>query len=342
MSNEVKIGILALVAIGLSFWGYKFILGKNVLVKSNIYKIMYDQVDGLQVGTQARINGVRVGSVASIQLVPEENEKVLVTLDLNKDQRIPKNTKAVIISTGFMGGKAINLVYDKPCSGGDCAQSGDYIQGQTLGLLGSMMGTENMKEYVNILKDGLSEVMDTLNNQLLSEESNSPLAKSVRDLQGTLANLNSTTGQLDRLMRSSSGQINGTLTNLNAITGSIEKQKGSIERILANADSLSAQLATANLKKTLAEVESTIASLKATLGTADQAMGGFASITDKINNGEGTLGKLVKDEQLYHNITRLSQSMDSLLVDLQERPYRYVPLKGRKRVKRYDRKDGKE
>ena len=48
MSNEVKIGLLAIVAIALSFWGYKFILGKNMLVKSNIFKVYYENVDGLK------------------------------------------------------------------------------------------------------------------------------------------------------------------------------------------------------------------------------------------------------------------------------------------------------
>ena len=124
MSNEVKIGILAIVTIALSFWGYKFIRGKNMLSKSNTYKVIYEQIDGMQIGTQVRISGVRVGSVGSVNL--QEDQSVLVVLDLDRSVRIPTNTVASIKSTGFMGGKAIELNFDRPCQGDECAKSGSF------------------------------------------------------------------------------------------------------------------------------------------------------------------------------------------------------------------------
>jgi phospholipid/cholesterol/gamma-HCH transport system substrate-binding protein len=341
MSNEVKIGILAVAAIALSFWGYKFILGKNMLVKSNVYKVYYQDVEGLQIGTPVRIHGVEVGSVASIQLLPEE-ERVLVILDLQRAVQIPKNTKAIILSTGFMGSKAIALTYPTPCSGPDCARSGDFIEGESRGLLGSMFGEDNIRSYVGILKEGLTDVLDSLNALLLSEDSDSPLAKSARDLSGALANLNSTTSQLDLLMRRSSGDIDGTLSNLNEITGTIASQKGRINSILVNADSLSAQLAEADLKHTLIEVNSAITDLKSTLKSADAALAGVSDAVGKINEGEGSLGKLLKDDELYRSLNSMSTQADSLFEDFQERPYRYMPFKSRRKVKRVDRLDAKQ
>ncbi len=74
MSNEVKIGLLGLVALTLSFWGYKFIMGKNLLVKSNVYKVLYERTEGMQVGTQVRIHGVEVGNVAGVELLPDKEK----------------------------------------------------------------------------------------------------------------------------------------------------------------------------------------------------------------------------------------------------------------------------
>lgn len=340
MSNEVKIGLLAIVTIGISLWGYKFILGKNALVKSNIYKVYYERVDGMQVGTQVRISGVRVGSVANISL--EDDQMVLVTLDMDRGIRIPKNTVATILATGFMGGKAIELVYDQPCSGPDCAESGDFIEGETKGLVSSMMGEENLENYVDIIKNGLGDIIDTLNRQLLSEDSQSPIAESLRNLQGTLENLNSATYQVDRLMRNSSKDIDGAMSNLASITGAVAAKKEQIGHIIDNADSLSQQLAAADLQRTIQEVNTAIKDLQNTLQTADRALGGVTTTVGKINSGEGTLGKLLQDEKLYQNLNDLSLRADSLFNDLQERPYRYIPLKSRRKVRKFDRQDAQE
>jgi phospholipid/cholesterol/gamma-HCH transport system substrate-binding protein len=340
MSNEIKVGILAVVAIAVSYWGYKFILGSNVLLKSNTYEVYYPKVGRMQVGTQVFINGVDVGSVASVELLNDVDRTVKVVLDLKPDMTIPKDTKAVIVSTGFMGGKAVMLEYENPCSGDDCAQPGDTLEGRYEGLLNSMVGEESMEEYVGILQNGLQRIIDTLNHALLSDESNSPIANSMRNLDATLANLNSTTGQLDRVLRRSSSDIESSLANVEAITGNLKDNNNRISSILANADSLSAELVAADLQKTVAEINASLAKLGTTLDSADQAVAGISGLVNGIEEGEGTLGKLMKDEQLYKDLSELSARADSLILDLQDRPYRYFPLKSRNRINRYDRKDG--
>ena len=339
MSNEVKIAILAIAAIGLSYWGYKFIIGKNVLVKSNLYYVEYSDVDELMMGTSVTVSGVRVGSVASIDLMKNEYGRVLVTLDLSKDMKVPKDARAVLLPKGFMGGKVIKLVYDQPCEGADCAKSGDYLQGQTWGMVESMLGEDGLEGYMDIVKEGLGEVFDTINATLLGSDSNSPIANSVRDLNSTLGNLKSTSHQLDIVVRQSSGKITGTLTNLHSLTGTFEEKSGKIGSIIDNADELSNQLAESDLKQTMEEVNASIASLKSTLNAAEETVQGLNGIIGKINEQEGTLGKLMGDDQLYQNMSTLMYRLDTLANDFQEKPYRYMPLKSRKKVKRFDRQD---
>lgn len=342
MSNEVKVGLLAIVAIAVSYWGYKFIMGKNVLLKSNTYKVYYPKVDRMQVGTQVFINGVPVGSVAKVDLLNDVDRTVEVVLDLIPDMAIPKDTRAVIVATGFMGGKAIKLLYDKPCSGDDCAKPGDTLEGEFRGLLDSMVGEEAVGDYAAILQKSLQKVIDTLNYALLSEESQSPIANTMRNLDATMANLNSSTAQLDQLMRRSSGNIASSLKNVESITGNLEKNNAKIAAIIANADSLSSQLVAADLEKTVNEINASIQELKGTLENANQAIAGISGLVDGIKEGEGTLGQLMKDEDLYRNLSNLTREADSLVTDFQDRPYRYMPLKSRRRVERYDRQDAQE
>ena len=342
MSNEVKVGLLAIVAIAVSYWGYKFIMGKNVLLKSNTYKVYYPKVDRMQVGTQVFINGVPVGSVAKVDLLNDVDRTVEVILDLNPGMTIPKDTRAVIVATGFMGGKAVKLMYDTPCSGEDCAEPGDTLEGEFRGLLDSMVGEEAVGDYAAILQKSLQKVIDTLNYALLSEESQSPIANTMRNLDATMANLNSSSAQLDQLMRRSSGNISASLKNVESITGNLEKNNARIAAIIANADSLSSQLVAADLEKTVSEINASIQELKGTLENANKAIAGVSGLVDGINSGEGTLGQLMKDEALYRNLSNLTREADSLVTDFQDRPYRYMPLKSRRRVERYDRQDAQE
>lgn len=340
MSNEVKIGILAIVTLALSLWGYQFIMGRNALVSSNIFYVEYANVNQLQKGTPVTISGYQVGVVADIYLKPNDPElHVIVMLDMNKDVNVPKDTKATIVSTGFMGAKAIQLEYSQPCMPPNCAQSGDYLQGETKGLLKSMMGPDDAEQYVDILKSGLQEVIDTLNKEFLSEDSNSPIALSIRDLQASMGNLKSSTSQLDQILRKSSGDIEGTMKNLNAITGTLKANNDKIKNILANAENLTGDLAEADLQKTLAEVKTAIGSLNTTLNSADSAIQGVTQTVSKLNQGEGTIGKMLQDDALYYELKTMSSSIDSLVTDIQERPYRYMPLKSRRKVQKYDRRD---
>ena len=340
MVREVKIGILVIVAFALSFWGYKFILGSNILIKSNSYNVLYEDVLGLQIGTQVRISGVQKGVVSDIQLLPDDKEQVLVILDLEKGIQFPKNTKAVIIATSMMGAKAIVMEYDKPCHGDDCAEVGSYLAGESRNLLASMANPDIVKEYMEIISTQMKALADTLNHTLLSSDGDSPLGKMMLDMQQTMANLNSGTGQLDHLLRSSSGNINQSLAHVEALTKELEDNKGKITSIIDNADKISKQLANGDLENTLKEVNGAIANLKATLKTADSSLAGISTMMDKANKGEGSLGKLLKDEALYNNLNRMSKSIDSLVVDLKKKPYRYIPLKSRRKVKKDDRKDG--
>ncbi len=343
MSNEVKIGLLAVVTLALSLWGYKFIMGRNALASSNLFYVEYKNVEGLQKATPVRISGYDVGVVANLYLKLDDPErKVVVVLDLRKGIQIPKDTKATIVATGFMGGKAIVLEFDRPCTGDDCAKSGDYLRGETKGMLASMLSTDNAQAYVDIVKSGLQEVIDTLNRELLSDGSSSPIALTFKDLQKTMANLESGTAQLDGLLQRSSGNIERTLQDMSILTSTLRASNDKIKGILANADKISADLAAAELKQTVLDVKHTITSLNSTIGTAETMLQGVSTTLNRINQGEGTLGKLLQNDELYTELKMMSSNIDSLVTDFQGRPYRYMPLKSRRKVQKYDRQDAKE
>ena len=340
ISNEIKVGLLAVVTLAISFWGFQYIRGKNMLKKSNLYYIEYKDVNFLRVSSPVTINGVQVGFVTSITPI-QESDNVLVTIDLEKDVVIPKTTLAEIRDLGFMGGKAVVLDYTRPCSGPDCAKSGDYLQGRVLGMVGSMVTPEEMTEYMDILQKGLKGIIDTLNRQLLGKDAEGALAESLRDLQGTLSNLNSSTGKLDALLANSSGNIEGSLKNLKSISANIESNNAKIGSLISNAEKFSRQLDQVSLQKTVGELDQTMAELRTAVKTANQTFTEINTVVEGVNSGKGSLGKLLQDDKVYNGLSAAGFRVDSLATDLQLHPYRYIPFKSRARVKRVDRLDAK-
>ncbi len=342
MSKEVRIGILALVSVALSLWGIKFIQGQNILSRSSVYYAYFSNVGGIQIGTPVQISGVTVGSVADIELGIEDR-RVRLTLDLERDIPLPKDAAAVLATTSVLGDKAIILHYDKPCSGdADCAQSGDTLEGRTQGMIESILGEGGLDAAVNTLQTGLQDILDTLNQELLGKDSDSPVATTARDLQGTMANLRQATDRANLLLQRSSPALEQSLASVNELTGTLAEQKESLASILSNADSLSQQMVDAQLDDAIEQIKSTITELNNTLATTNTAMGGVSDVVGSIKEGNGTLGRLVNDEELYNKLVTLSTQLDSLFGDFQERPYRYIPLKSRNRINRYDRKDDRE
>lgn len=339
MSNEIKVALLAIVAIALAYWGFRFIQGKNILTRSNLYYVSYDQIDGMAKSVPVRIRGFEVGYVADIKF-SDDYQNIIVTLDLSKDIVISKNTVAAITADGIMGGKYVELL-ESTCVNNDCAKSGDSIEGITRSLLSSMVGQSEFKEYFKIVGDGIQNIIDSLNQKLMSGDGESGLSKTLKNLENTVANLESSSGQFDQLLRKSSDDIEGSMENLNTITGTIAENNDKIKSILENTDKMTADLSQGELKQTLEESLAAVKELRGTLKKADGMVGSFTSIAEGINKGEGTLGKLMKDEAMYNELVDALTTLDTILETFDERPYRYMPFKNRKKVLRYDRLDAK-
>ena len=191
---------------------------------------------------------------------------------------------------------------------------------------------------MDVATDGIGTAFDTLSRKL--GQPGTPIYESYQKMDQVLANLQVTTARMNRLLASSSGAIESTLANLNSTSGTIERNNEQISRILGSTANFTSTLEQIELEKTLEQTNLTIQQLRQTLETSNGAIADINEITAKINNSEGTLGKLIEDETLYIRLTNAANQADSLLTDFQDRPYRYIPLKSRNRIKKYDKKDG--
>ena len=196
-------------------------------------------------------------------------------------------------------------------------------------------------EMGNFMGDVTTGLKDVLNDQI-GPESETDLAKSLRSLSTSLDNIKGITLKMDVLFDRSSGKIDGTLANIQSITKNLDDNKRRINRILGSVDTFSNQLTKIELESAVAKANKAIEELSSTLQSTNKAVASVNDLVTKVNTGDGTLAKLIKDDQLYNELEQMSKSIDSLATDFQNRPYRYMPFKSRRKVKKNDKKDAKE
>lgn len=337
MSKEIKIALLVITSLLVSIWGYKYIIGKNLLKKSNVYYVDYLNVNRITISTPVKYLGYQVGFVSEV--TPNlEKELIRLTLDLDENMALPKGSTANILTETFMGGASIILTIPGGCSG-DCLPSGSVIGGKNLGILGSMVDKDDLKTYIKVFQEGISVLIDSLSKQMASGDSDSKMGKSIDDLTKTIENLELLTRQMNGIMSVSGKNINQSMASLSSILKNIETNNEEITNLLGNVSDISKQIKDGDAKKSMEAINSTLTGLQMTLKSADTTFSGLNDIITNVNAGKGSLGKLVKDEELVNNIQDLSKHLDSLLLDLKERPYRYIPLKSKKKTEKIDRQN---
>ncbi len=321
MSNETKVGVLAVFTLAISIWGYMFLKGRNILSREKIIYTEFDNVKKLEESSPVLLNGFQVGIVSSITMKDDDAHKVLVAMTLKRDIKVPKNATAALVSDNVMGGPTLQLFFDKPCSGADCVESGDYLTGITRGFLNSMATPEEIDLYLSKIRNNVGPIMDSLNYSFL--QSDSEMGKTLRNVQQTVANLQATTLALNKLMAASATGITGTIKHLEGITANLEASNAEIKSTLSNANAFSAQLKGLELNKTVGGATEAMTSVKTTLANTDKAILDLNAIIAKIKAGEGTLGALLNDDKTAKQLSEVLLSVDRLSKDLTLHPKRY-------------------
>ncbi|MGB0886741.1 MAG: MlaD family protein [Vicingaceae bacterium] len=300
ISKEIKVGFVALFAIALSIWGFNYLKGNNLFFESTSVYALYPKVPGLAVSSPIIINGVQSGVVDDIYFHPDKSSRVIVKLNITeKGLKIYKNSVAELISTDFMGGKAIGL---KLGNSGVELENGDTLKSE---FEVSML--EDFSEQMLPIKDKAEHLMLTMDTAVVKltetlENLNGMFTKqNKRNLTLALANLKTTLEGYEELSRS----LNYTVK---------KKVNPTMDKFTHLADSLKAL------------------ELNETLLKAQTALDGMSAVMDKMNKGEGTMGKLMNNDSLYNNLTGATLQMEELLEDIKLHPKRYFRILSKKEI----------
>jgi len=309
LSKEVKTGILAIGAILLLIFGYSFLKGTNLLEKHREFYVKYDNVEGLAQSAPVTINGLTVGKVQNITFANSKGGLV-VKFTVEKDFDFSKNSIVRIYSSGLIGGKNLGIFpkYDEYV-----AKSGDTLKGDVEdGMLTAV--TKALGPLERKVNNTLATV-DTLLlnvNAIVDENTRNNLQEAIVNLNTTLNSFAGVSEKLNRVLGNNTGKLDNTFTNLDRTANNLSQLT----------DSLS-QLETGKLVRDLQDM----------VDRMDKIVAG-------IDNGEGSVGKLLNDDKLYENLEGASRQLEQLLQDVKLNPKRYVHISvfGRKN-KEYEQPD---
>ena len=311
VSKEVKIGLLATIALVTFFVGFYFLKGADIFSKDSEYFCIYPNVEGLQKGAVIQVNGLNVGHVASMSLIPGSGVKV--ALGITKGLDIPEGTVAKLSSSDIMGTKVIVLV---PGQGPGSMKPGGELksarEGGTLDNVSSEL-TPRLKE----LKTTISSIDTTLTgvNELMNAQNQREISEALHAVNITAHNLADLTNDLKK----QTNEINAMIHNANSITANLAKNNDTINHILTNVNSLTNHLNNVPIEKMVDDIRTTLTQYK--------------EIAAKINDSKGSAGLLINNKDLYNNLNHAIISLDSLENDMRARPSRYISLSffGRKK-----------
>src|SRR6185312_12686460 len=212
ISNETKIGVLAVVALAALILGFNFLKGSSLIQHTKHLYAVFDNVEGLEVSNAVQIDGLAIGSITAINESDKDlSNGIVVTITLKKDVHIPRNSTAEI-NSGFISAATIVI------SRGDDKQyldNGDTIETKKKANLFAQV-----QSSVNpvILKlggtltslDSLIEVIGTMFDPRLKNNFGS-----------IVANMAATSAELQRLLNTQTGAIAQSLKNMNDFTGNL-------------------------------------------------------------------------------------------------------------------------
>lgn len=286
-SKEVKIGIAAIIALFVLYFGISFLKGVNIFKPTNSYNIEFKDVTDLTVSSPVVISGYQVGLVNEMTIL--DNNNILVSVNLKKGIKIPHDSQ-LKIDAGMLGGARVMLL---PGTSTTYYTVDDTIKGaRGSGMLDAVSAA--LPQVTNLLPK-----VDSILISLQAVVSHQALTSSLENVDQITSNLKVTTSELNRMMLAVNKNVPAITQNMNAV---------------------SQDLADLSAQTKAMDIESLYKSI-------DTSLKNIETLSNQINSKDNSIGLLLNDRQLYDSITSTLNNASLLLKDVKENPSRYINVK---------------
>lgn len=282
---------------------------------SREFYVVYENVVGLEEGAPVTVNGMRVGKVKNLSLANKAGDRVLVAFLLESGFEFPKSSVIKIYASGIIGGNNLAIL---PAAGDSVmAKAGDTLRGELeSGMIDGLI--EKFSPIEKSLLSTLTKVDSVLSDidQVLDARSKEHLRQSMESLSVAMDQLSQTATGLNVLVDRNQNELDAAFK--------------SILKTSTNLETITDSIAAVNTAQMLKDLSGSISALN--------------QITSSMARGEGSLGALIKDDNLYQDLRTLTEDAQNLLKDIKSQPKRYVhfSLFGRKDEPQEDQTNKKD
>ena len=295
MNKEIRTGIIAIFTIVVLIYGINYLKGLNILDKNRIFHAKYDNIDGLLKGSVISLNGFNVGIVSNISL--QSDNSLLVSVKINEDFDVPTNSILKISNQDLMGTKGISVILGNSDL---LAKNNDTL----IAEIENSLQDEVNKQILPLKNkaEGLISSVDSLMvifTSVLNTDARKNLASSFKNLDETFVLMSESMKELNKLVVTNEKNISNSIKNFESITGNISNNNESIENILKKMSSISDSVSSKDIGDIIKNLN---------------------NITNKISVGQGNLGLLNSDDQLYRNIEITTNDISILVEEIKKDP----------------------
>lgn len=289
ISKETKVGLFVLAGATVFMIGI-VLLGDFHLQRRYIVHILFDDIAGLPDKAPVKIAGVEVGKVKEITL---QDNKAKVTVWIRRKIKVYQDTRASIIATGIIGTKYLEMTIGSPDQ--PLLKDGDTITG---------INPVSLDKIIARVAEGFNSLIDSFKSLGGAE-----LGK---DLKHILKNVDGFTTTLNRVLQSKEMDLSETITYIHDFSKDLRKVAANLEEI------------TTENKE---DIKTTLKKLGGVVTKLDTALSTVINVSQKVEKGEGVLGKLVSDKELGEQVKEAVVSLKQTATDAQKVLRRIVGFK---------------
>jgi phospholipid/cholesterol/gamma-HCH transport system substrate-binding protein len=216
---------------------------------------------------------------------------------------VPKDSRVVLKSAGLLGGMVAVI---EPGTSTERLRSGDTLPGQTESAMMSEM-------------DRLSTQVETVLKRVERVLSDS----NIESFSATTRNLEEGSGQVRKLLADMNVAVNDQRRELATLTASLQKSAEGFEKVATGPE----------LDRTLKNVDAATARLQPVMSSLERSSASLENVMTRLDRGEGTAGKLLRDDELYRNLNATMLNMNQATVninklteEIRRNPQKYLKL----------------
>ena len=283
-SNETLwVGVFLILAI-LAGLAALFILTDAAIFRGRyIVTTHVPNAGGIRRGDPVQMLGVNIGRVQRFKI---DHSGVAIRLELEGEYEVPADSHILLKSSGLLGGMVADIV---PGESATRLRSGDTIPGQS---------EEAMMDIANRVTVQEEAALERV-QRMLSDPN-------IESVGNTTRNLEASSGQMRKLLADINVAVNDQRRELKVLTASLQRSAEGFEKVATGPE----------IERTLKQVDAATARMDTVMASLERTSTAVETVMGRLDRGEGTLGKLMRDEELYRNMNAAMLNMNQATVNI--------------------------